>query len=202
MRRLFTILGAGLLALGTVTAASAQTATTTYVGPTTPPNPAPSSGSSGTPSLTQGQCTTAEESGFQAASTVGLALNGGSAGSDAVDGNGVAGQNVCDVAGGHALGALRFATVGLHLAATAPIISIDGRQYTARLGTNTITATGTGANGASRTFSFTFVLAASSGNGFAVTGAKIAGFTVVGLALVMIGFVLVAVTRRRRNSTI
>ena len=202
MRRLLLVIGAAALTLGTTAGvALAQTTTTNYPGPTTPTTAGPSAGSSSGPTIsTAGQSFTAEECGFPAGGSVGLTLNGGGAGGDTADSDGCARQVVAIVTPGQALGRQIFAAAGLHLAARAPVVSIEGRQITARLGTNTILAAGVGSNGASRTFTVTFNIVEPSGGGLVRTGVKIAGLTVVGLALVVGGFLLVGASRKRKHA--
>ena len=203
MRRLFFVIGGAMLAFAmTVSVAQAQT-TTVYNGPTTPTTAGATQGSGGTPTLSSaGSSFLAEECGFLANGTASLGLNSAAAGTDNVEADGCARQTVSLVRNGTAM-SLRsiFAVTGLQLAqSSAPVVAIEGRQYTAKLGANAITATGIGSNGATRLFVFNFNITNSSGgSGLVRTGVKILGTTLVGLALVAVGFFLVGVTRRRRG---
>jgi hypothetical protein len=200
MRRVLILVAGLLLTLGAIPAAMAQTTTTAYNGTTSTTPAAPTTVTINGPALAPGQCFNFELTGFLPNSTVSLTYNGVAAGTKAIGSNGAATVIICAVSGGSALGSsLSFAAVGLHLAATAPVVSIDGRTYNGVLGTNTLVASGTGANGAARTATATFSLASSGGGSLVRTGVRIAGFTIVGLGLVAGGLALVTVTRRRRH---
>ena len=202
MRRVLIIVGGLLLTLGAIPAASAQTGTTAYNGGTSTTLGGPTSGTVSGPVLQPGQCFNFPINGDIPASIVNLLLNGQAAGTKTVGADGTASITICNTTSASGLGTASFAVVGLHLAATAPTVTIDGRSYAAQVGTNTLTASGTGTNGAPRTITATFTLAAPAGTGGGLvrTGVRIAGFTVVGLAMVAAGLALVGATRRRRNS--
>jgi hypothetical protein len=132
---------------------------------------------------------------------VSLQLNGNGAGSDTLS-NGCASETVTIVSGGSALGTARFAAAGLQLAATAPQVSIDGRTYTARAGSNTLAVFGIATDGRDKVVNNTFVIVGSTssgGNGaLPRTGAMILRWSLAALALMAVGTLLVLADRRRK----
>lgn len=183
--------------------ANAQTSTTDYSGGTSTTAGSATSGTVNHGTIGSGQSFIAESCQFS--DGVALQLNGNSAGSDTVESDGCTRQTVTVLSSGTALGGARLATAGLQLAATAPSVSIDGRTYAAKNGTNTLSVFGIGTNGGNRTVTHTFVIgsaAAGSGSGLPRTGAMILRWSLAALALIAVGGLLVLADRRRRPAAV
>ena len=207
MRRVVLIVGGLLLALGALAPAAVaqinfyQPPTTTYNGGTYSTLPGSSSGIVNGPKVAPAGCFDTPFTGFLTSSAIQIIINQLPPFAKLTNADGTLVIRVCIHIGGSAQGRLSLAAVGLHLAAAAPTIVIDGVSYPAHYGINTLTATGTGSNGGPRTVTVTFEIVESSGGALGRTGVRIAGFTVVGLAMIAAGFALVGVNRRRNGST-
>lgn len=85
----------------------------------------------------------------------------------------------------------------------APRVLIDGREYEARCGSNTLSVAGQGSQGAALTVNHTFTIDCSaSASGLPRTGQMILQWTGVSLVLIVVGWMMWAgdrfVARRRR----
>jgi hypothetical protein len=181
------------------TAALAQTTTTDYSGGTSTTSPQPTVVTQQQGTHGQGDTFTVESCGFS--DGVALQWNGADAGSDTLNSAGCATQQVTILEDGVSLGAKLFAAAGLQLAAPTPQVSIDGRTFTAKSGSNTLSVFGVGTNGADRTVNNIIVIggaAAGSGNGLPRTGAMILRWSLAALALIAVGGLLVLADRRRK----
>lgn len=198
MRKFIVLLGAVALAVMAAAPAGAQTYPT---GSTTSTTAAPSSGSINAGTLGSGGTTSVDVCGFVPGSTVSISLNGKPVTTATVASNGCATVTIQVVSAGTALGRAVFAAAGLHLAATASSVKINGVSATGLPPgqQNTITATGTGTNLASRTVSVFFTTSSSSAGGLPRTGAMILRWSLAGLGLIVIGGLLVLANRRRTN---
>src|SRR4051812_26552568 len=158
------LMTAALLAfLALPIAARAQTTTTDYSGATSSTSAAPTSVTQNQGSHAQGDTFTVESCGFS--DGVALQFNGNDAGSDTLNAAGCASESVTILEDGAALGTARFAAVGLQLAAPTPQISIDGKVFTAKAGSNTLAVFGVGTNGADRTVNNIITIAGSTSSG-------------------------------------
>ena len=147
----------------------------------------------------QGDTFTIESCGFS--DGVALQFNGTSIGDDTLNPAGCATQTVTIVEDGVAAGTARLAAAGLQLAQTTPRVSIDGRVFAARSGSNNLAVFGTGTNGAERTVNNLFTIAGGAGGGGGAlprTGAMILRWSLAALALLAVGTLLVLADRRRK----
>ena len=172
-----------------------------------PPPPTPTTSTQTLGGIAEGETRTFQACGFLPNSTVTKTFNGQSAGTRTTDSNGCTTETVTVVSDGVALSAPAFAVVGLQLAQTgAPQVRIDGQLFTALVGTNSIVDSGTGLNGQPRTVTTTFTIQRQTGGGAGTggslvrTGATILRWSLVAVALGVIGFLLVLVSKRRERT--
>jgi hypothetical protein len=183
------------------------------VGAQSPPPPTATSSSNSLGNIAEGETETFQACGFQPGSTVTKTFNGQSAGTRTADASGCTTETVTVLSDGVAAATPMFAVVGVQLAQTgAPQVRIDGQVFTALVGTNTIVDRGTGLNGQPRTVTTTFTIqragagtGAGAGGGGAGqgtlvrTGELILRWSLVAVALGVIGFLLVLVSKRRER---
>lgn len=139
--------------------------------------------------------------GFAPGSTVGLALNGVGIGTDDVDGQGCATQQL-DVTGtiGVALGRSESGLLGVlglrgyaqTVRAATASIAIDGRPFRARIGDNALVVSGTNPAGQpfSVTNTFRITAPAPAEGGLARTGVEVVKWSVIALLLIALGVAL------------
>lgn len=152
----------------------------------------------------EGDTFTAVSCGF--ADGVALEFNTNDAGTDTLGADGCARQTVRIVEDGVALSAPVFAAAGLQLAAPTPQVSVDGKIFEAKQGRNDLTNFGISASplNPTREVHNLFDIAGPSGggavggSGLPRTGAMILRWSLVALALVAVGTLLVLADRRRK----
>ena len=146
---------------------------------------------------------TAEFCGFAPGVPVSITFNGATVGTFTAGSDGCVRLTIRVLEDGVALAQPVIAAAGLQLAQSGPQprVSINGTEFNANRGTNTLVATGTGANGASRTVTVRFTLGAADGagggGGLARTGAMVLRWSLAGGALLAVGALLVLADRRR-----
>lgn len=127
-----------------------------------------------------GQSFIKRDCGFAAGGTTAVSFNGRGAGSA------TAGSDGCVV---------------LEVeAADAQTVTIDGRAFSARCGGQVIEVAGTAAGGGARAVRNTFVLSCDTSRSLTTTGASIARWTTVAVALIAVGLVFVVADRRRARA--
>ena len=177
MREFKTVLGAMALAFVCAAPAVAQS----YPG-TTSTTLAPTTQNIGV--LAVGQETTILSGGF-APGAVTVAVNGQGGASDTAAANGVVSTTV--------------AVLGVSL------MRVEGVQFPANCGGNTVAVTGSVATGGTRTVNTSFDIAcaatADASGLLPRTGGAILGWSLAGIALVALGSLLVVSNRRRRTSS-
>jgi hypothetical protein len=151
----------------------------------------------------EGDTFTAVSCGF--AEGVALEFNTNDAGSDTLGADGCARQTVKIIEDGVALSTPVFAAAGLQLAAPTPQVSVDGKIFEAKQGRNDLTDFGVSASPLNpdrevhNLFDIAKPSGAVGGNGLPRTGAMILRWSLVALALVAVGTLLVLADRRRKT---
>jgi hypothetical protein len=187
-----------------VAAAAPPVSAQGYPGSTSTSTPAPTSVTIFLGTFGDGAVFIAEFCGFAPGVPVNITFNGGP-----VSGSFVSGSDGCVrltirvLSDGVAVGQPIVAAAGLQLAQSGGArVSINGTEYAANRGSNTLVASGTGANGAPRTVTVRFNLGtadggAAGGGGLARTGAMLLRWSAAAIALIGVGALLVVADRRR-----
>ncbi len=168
------------------TAANAITTTTTasgYPGPTTTIAPQPAVVNVNLGSFSSGKSFTVQSSGFQPGSQVTVTFGGNPVGTFTADSSG----NVT------------FTVDVTSVNSTGGTVTINGKSFNVALSNNVLVAVGTGANGAALTVNNSFSLASSGSLAF--TGINLAKWLGVVGVLLVIGFVLFMLEKKRSVKT-
>ena len=168
----------GVASIGILGLQGAAGADSGYPGTTTTVGSANQTG----PSQTPGSSFSGTVCGFAPGSTVTFSVGGASAGTA------TAGSNGCDTFTGAVSNALSLTING-------------GTPIPVTLGTVVITASGTSSTGGTQSSTYTFqVVKTAAATGLAFTGADIMAMVGGGLALIALGYLVVAFARRRRTA--
>lgn len=179
-RRLATagLLLAALLLLGV----PARAQTDGYPGTTSPPSVASSEETRRERPLGPGDSIILEDCGFQPGSTGQVSFNGASAGAATADAD----------------GCVRVPVDVLGSSQDCAPIRVNNVDFRANRGDNRVVVDGTGSNGQARTFTNILTVTCSGAAApFARTGSTLGSWARVGLALVVVGALVVVFERRR-----
>ncbi|NNN21391.1 MAG: hypothetical protein HKL80_05235 [Acidimicrobiales bacterium] len=181
---IFAILAIAFLSIGSKEVFAATTTSTSsgYPGPTTSTTLGPNTMVIQQGSFTSGKVINIQSSGYAPGSTVAITLNGVSLGTAVADASGTVTETI---------------TVDT-VTSTGGTVSINGKTYNVSLTNNNLTVVGSAPNSTQLTVQNIFGLTSSSG-GLAFTGINVLRWSIVIVALLVIGGGLIVFERRRSS---